>query len=594
MSESFSYATRAAMPSKMRHIEVRRLSVKDHAAVIAAERRAYDRETQEPEHLIEARLRYEDDHYGSLNLGLFADDKLVGYVLAHLDDGAEFPGQAIADNVYVADLVVLPGYHRHLPRLLTAFAREVRLEYPGLPIAAHSIGETGKMWRTHQAVFRRLGFELAAELSNETTRAGQAAPLVVWEPLAAECCTGRKRPVDSSQESGRFDTSSGKALRTSLVTDEDGLLRLREQWQGIEQAVPGLTVFQTHRYQAAWVRSFAVDLKLMIVCIHDDSELIGIAPFQVSLLRMHGKVRRQLTFLGAPWQVDRPAFLFSRDVRDCAEAAARALLARRDQWDVIWFHEQDAGDPALEKFCATLSTHGILHGRVPSSHCPYLTFAGTWEQLLATKSQKFRKNLKMARRKLQGAGQLEYTSCAGDEPRLQQLFGEYEVLESRGWKAGKGVGVSQSVEHLRFYRHLIHAFGDSGQFIFRCLRVDGHLVAATFGLAHARRFYSLHIAHDAAYSSCSPGTYLESLELEECFQSDLEEYDFLGGFLKNKVRWATHARDTVEVHLYQRRPPLVAAYLYFFVVKPRLKRLLSRFGIRLPTRPRTDRVDDEG
>ena len=570
----------------MQHIQVRRLSVKDRAAVIAVERRAYARDIQEPEHLIEARLRYEDDHYGSLNLGLFADDRLVGYVLAHLDDGAEFAGQAIAENVYVADLAVLPGYQRHLLKLLNAFTREVRLEYPGLPIVAHSIRETGRMWRRHDAVLRKLGFALTNRPSDETTRAGEAASLVVWEPLAAE-----RRKV-RLQASERYRTSSGKELRTSLIADEDGLLWLREHWQRIEESVPGLTVFQTHRYQAAWVRSFAVDLKLMIVCVHDDHELIGIAPFQVSLIRMHGKVHRQLSFLGAPWEVDRPTFLFSRDARDCAEAVAQALLARRDQWDVIWFHEQDASDPALESFCATLSSHKVLHGRVPSSQCPYLTFEGTWAQLLATKSQKFRKNLKAARKKLQGAGQLEYATCAGDEQRLQQLFGEYEMLESRGWKPKKGVGASQSVEHLRFYRHLIRAFGASGQFVFRCLRLDGNLVAATFGLVHARRFYSLHIAHDAAYSHCSPGTFLESLEIEECFRADLDEYDFLGGFLKNKVRWATHARDTVEVHLYQRQPRLVAAYLYFFVVKPRLKRLLSRLGVRLPTKPRIDRVDD--
>ena len=155
---------------------------------------------------------------------------------------------------------------------------------------------------------------------------------------------------------------------------------------------------------------------------------------------MHGKVHRQITFLGAPWEVDRPTFLFSRDVHDCAEAAAHALLARRDRWDVIWFHEQDASDPALESFCATLARHGVLHGSVASSQCPYLTFEGTWEQLLASKSQKFRKNLKASRRKLQGAGALEYTTCVGDEQALQQLFGEYELLESRGWKGAKGVG----------------------------------------------------------------------------------------------------------------------------------------------------------
>jgi len=159
---------------------------------------------------------------------------------------------------------------------------------------------------------------------------------------------------------------------------------------------------------------------------------------------------------------------------------------------------------------------------------------------------------------------------------LQALFEEYELLESRSWK-GKvsGVGVSQSVEHLRFYRGLIRAFGNSGQFVFRSLRLDGRMVAATFGLVHRLKYYSLHIANDAEYAKYSPGTLLESLELEECFGAGLEEYDFLGGFLKNKLRWATRMRDTVEVHLYQRQPHLIASYLFYFVIKPPLKWLLS-------------------
>lgn len=576
----------------MRHVQVRRLAESDLAAVIDVERRSYTPELQEPEHLIAERLRHEDESYGSLNLGLFADDSLVGYVLAHLDDGADYAGRGIADNIYVADLAVLPPYQRHLPQLLAALTREIRLEHPGLPIVAHAIDGTERKWRHHGAVLRRLGFELAGGDSVESASVAGAPALIVFHPLATADHGQRKRPAAAPPMRQRYRTSSGKELQTSVVVDEDGLRALAESWQDIERTVPGLTVFQTHRYQAAWVRSFALDRKLLVVCIHDGDELIGIAPFQVSLLPMHGKVLRQLSFLGAPWEVDRPRFLFRRHAEGCAEAAAHALLARREQWDVIWFHEQDAGNGALETFCTTLARRGVLHGRVPSSSCPYLTFTGSWEQLLATKSQKFRKNLKAARKKLQAAGQLEYTNCAGDEQRLQRLFGEYELLESRGWKARKGVGVSQSVPHLRFYRHLIHAFGDSGRFVFRCLRVDGQLVAATFGLLHERRFYSLHIAHDAAHAACSPGTYLESLEIEECFAAGLDEYDFLGGFLTNKVRWASHSRDTVEVHLYQRQPRLVAAYLYFFQIKPRLKRLLAGCGIRWPSTPRTDRIEE--
>jgi CelD/BcsL family acetyltransferase involved in cellulose biosynthesis len=559
--------------------------------VLAVERRTYPTELQEPAELIEERLRFEDVHYSSLNLGLFDDERLTGYLLAHVDDGTEFPGSSVAENVYVADIAVLPGYRRHLGRLILAFGREVRFEYPGLPVVAHTIDSTEDMWRRHDAMFRRYGYRMSQTAQPGTTRAGHPVSLVVWKPDA----TGRVAAAVARAEPFRnrvaVATSSGRPLATCVIGDEDGLRQLRDQWQTLEGSIPGLPVFQTFDYQAAWVRSFGHERRLMIVCVLDGDQLLGIAPFQVSLVRLHGRLHRQLSFLGAPWEVDRPRFLFARDERDCAEAAARTLLARRDQWDLVWFHEQDATDPALATFCAALEGGGVLHGRVPSSHCPCLVLEGTWQQFLATKSQKFRKNLKAARRKLEAAGRLEYDGVAGDAARLQELFGEYELLESRSWKAKDAVGVSQSVEHLRFYRHLIDAFGDSGRFVFRCLRLDGRLVAATFGLRHGRTFHSLHIAHDAAYARSSPGTLLEALELEECFGTDLVEYDPLGGFLKNKVRWATRMRDTVEVHLYQRQPRLVAAYVFYFCIKPPLKRFLARIGVRWPGKPRTDRVE---
>lgn len=555
----------------MEHLSVERLSEEELAEVVALERRIYPPEIQEPVELIQARLRFEDDHYSALNLGLFGDEDLVGYILAHVDDGSDFEEHDIGDNVYIADLAILPKYRRHLIKLLRSFAREVRLEYPGLPIVAHSVGDTGDLWRRHEAVLRRLGVSMVAQTDGVVMEADRIASMLVWRPTGT---SDTKRPTE------RYRASSGKTYGARVVVDEDGLIGLAGPWQASEQALPELTVFQTHRYQAAWTRSLGLADKLMIVCVLDGTEVVGIAPFQVSPHEMHGKVYRQLSFLGAPWEVDRPGFLFSDDAHECAEIVAQALLARRDEWDIIWFHEQTAGDPALESFCATLARNGLLHGRTTSSLCPYLKFEGTWPEFLASKSQKFRKNLKAARRKLETAGRLEYRCCAGGEDLLQDLMLEYEQLESRSWKAKAGVGASQSVEHMRFYLHLASAFSGTGQFIYRCLRLDGLLIAATFGLIHRRKYYSLHIANDAAYAKFSPGTCLESLELEECFSAGLDEYDPLGGFLANKLRWATRTRETVAVHLYQRQPRLVAMYLLYFLVKPPVKRLLSRLGIR--------------
>jgi CelD/BcsL family acetyltransferase involved in cellulose biosynthesis len=572
---------RLCQNSGMQHLQVRRLSERHFGAVIALERASYPRALQEAPALIRARLQHEDEMYSSLNLGLFDGDRLVGYVIAHLDDGTDCREIALGDNVYVADLAIRPAYRRHLLRLLDAFAREVRLEHPGVPVVAHAIGDTAEVWDRHEAILQRLGAGIATRHAN-TDPAIKARWLMVWRP-ATPLEAGRQ-PETRSRGPRRvpFRTRSGRLLDTVLVTDEEGLLELQDAWQRIEAACPGVTVFQTHRYLSEWVRCFGMSYRLVIVCVYDGEDLIGIAPLQIANEKMHRMRVRQLTFLGAPWQVDRPGFLFARDPAGCAEAVASRLLARRDTWDVIWFHEQTAGDAALEAFCETLAGHGLLHGRTASSRCPYLRFEGSWQELLASKSRKFRRNLQTSRRRLEALGRLEYES-RDDGAELGGLLDEYQQLESRSWKRKAGVGVSRSVEHLRFYRKLAGAFGRGGEFAFRCLRLDRRMIAATFGLAHRRRYYSLHITHDAAFAHGSPGTYLESRELEECFAAGLDEYDFLGGFLRNKLRWATHARETVAVHLYQPQRRLRLVFWLYFVAKPRLKRLLVKLtGNRQP------------
>jgi len=576
----------------MSQVQVARLSERHFAAVVALEREVYPPEAQEAESLIAARLRFEDDHYSSLNLGLFEDDRLVGYILAHLDDGKEFLEHAIGDNIYIADIAVRPGYRSHLIRLLKAFSREVRLEYPGLPVVAHSIHGTSDLWERHAAIIQRLGGRMATRIEGVTTRSGLTASLVVWRHLAGDEAQPR-RAADALQPTETYTTSSGRRLGVRVFDDEDGLLSLGEAWRRIEQAMPAITVFQTHPYQCAWVRNFALTRRLMVVAVYEGGEIVGIAPFQVSIVEMHRRELRQLSFLGAPWEVDRPGFLFPQLAADCAEAVACALLARRGQWDLAWFHEQLPGDTALEAFCAALVREGgLLHGRTPSSRCPYLRIEGTWQSLLATKSQKFRKNLKAARRKLEAAGKLAYESTRSDVERLQGLLLEYEALERRSWKSKAGIGAAQSIEHLRFYLHLASEFGATGDFAFRCLRVDGRMVAATFGLTHRRRYYSLHIANDGEFAKHSAGTYLEALELEECFGAGLDEYDFLGGFLKNKLRWATEFRDTVAVHLYQRTPFQVALFIAYFKLKAPLKRLLARLGIAWEGRAPENRLKE--
>ena len=134
--------------------------------------------------------------------------------------------------------------------------------------------------------------------------------------------------------------------------------------------------------------------------------------------------------------------------------------------------------------------------------------------------------------------------------------------------------MSRSEDYFEFYREMAQAFGPRRGFVIRILTVDEKPIAGTFGLEFDGIYYSLQIAHDREFSRSSPGTYLEGLEMEECFGRGYREYEFLGGFLNNKSRW------TIDVSVSRRnctssgrRRSSRALHLLFFRVKPWVKEL---------------------
>jgi CelD/BcsL family acetyltransferase involved in cellulose biosynthesis len=111
------------------------------------------------------------------------------------------------------------------------------------------------------------------------------------------------------------------------------------------------------------------------------------------------------------------------------------------------------------------------------------------------------------------------------------------------------------------------------------LTLDGVDIAATFGLLWRRRFYSLHVAHDAAQVDTSPGVVLTALELEPLFAGGpCDVYDFLGGFLSNKRSWSSGSQFTTALFGDRPRPRGLAFHLVYFQLKPLVRRLLSNAG----------------
>ena len=553
---------------------VKTLQVRDLRRVARLERICHPRGLREGrEHLRSLLMHVEQTGWG-LNLGLFSSRKLIGYVLSHEDDTSSLNPGSGEHVVYVDDIAVHPKYRRFVSRLLTSYLRTLRSIYPRHGLEANGFESIIKTWMQHPDFFLRNGYRLSETRVTEQRRAGRAIHVIRWDPVAREVTPhpagGKRQPRPSSTYA-----REGKQYRVEVWKDEDQWHHLASHWNALLLKTPEATVFQTYEYQRAWWRHFGLSRELFILVIHQGEAVIGIAPLQTTPTRYYGKYFRELGFIGVNWEVDRPKFLFADHGAICCDITARFLAEHDGYWDLCRLYEQREDSLVLTTFQEQMHSYGYLTGASKDATAPYLRTDTTWEAFRKSLSRRLRKNLSGAKNKLAALGAVDYLDFS-TYPEVVDKLEWYKDIEQRSWKATAGVGPSKTGIYYRFYADLAEQFGKSGQFHLRFITLDDTPVAGTFGLQFNGTFYSLHIAHDRQYEKCSLGTLLESLELESCFRGDCREYDFLGSFLTNKLRWTSTVRTSKELHIYQRRARLVLLYVLYLKLKPVVKDTIKK------------------
>lgn len=371
---------------------------------------------------------------------------------------------------------------------------------------------------------------------------------------------------------GRSYQIDGETYSVKLLQSEADWPIYKSIWDSLVKASPNHNLFQSFDFLYLWWQYFAEDKKLYILFICKDDELIGFASFNILKRKIRGLSFDEVGFIGSPMEVDRPSLIMTSKRNSITyhsgiKAIVQFLTDNRKDWDLIQIFEQE-NDAALDVMKQAFKNAGLWLGHKWSSQCYYLDCTQPWDSFIATKSRKFKKNLRAAKRKLENQGDLEYQVYRNWSEVKQQLD-IYRDIEGRSHKESEGVGIAKSQTSLEFYYQLAETFANKGDFCIRVLTLDNKPIVATFGIYYDKVFYSLQITHDKEYNKASPGTYLESVELEECYnEKDCDLYDFLGAFVNNKSRWSSTYKQTESLHIYQRSPVLTTVFATHFLLEP--------------------------
>ena len=171
--------------------------------------------------------------------------------------------------------------------------------------------------------------------------------------------------------------------------------------------------------------------------------------------------------------------------------------------------------------------------------------SGGYEQWMAARSSRFRRNLRRAER-LATERDLTIINVRHDG----ELFERIESIEQQSWKGHEESGVL-SEEMNRMYRHMVKRLQVRGRLRAHVATVphdDGRRdIGYILGGIRARRYRGLQISFVDGFDDLSVGNLLQHHQIQTLCQSDLADVYDMGMDIEYKRRWADRAETSVMV-----------------------------------------------
>lgn len=299
------------------------------------------------------------------------------------------------------------------------------------------------------------------------------------------------------------------------------------------------TPFQSLPWLASWWEVYGQDYTPHIMVVRRAGEILGVVP----LMSAKGQTVPVLEWLGAG-RSDHAPLLLRPDFADaCLEAVLTYLHASPFKWCLLSLRTLQ------ESQCNWLrdrlsSGRYLLDGDDIS---PRTVVQGSWDEYLALKSRKHRKNIKRSLKQAQELPGLQI-SCVGEY--TSGLVDEIMDVERRSWKAKEG-SLRLEGDGRKLYQAFLQKFSSEGQLELWICRFNETLLAyiITFNYQNSIFYYNGAYRSDCASFNpdISPGSLLIASALMSAHDRGAKTFDFLRGDEPYKKLWANEDRNLYHI-----------------------------------------------
>lgn len=277
----------------------------------------------------------------------------------------------------------------------------------------------------------------------------------------------------------------------------------------------GASLFLRPGWLRAWMDAFG-HRAVRIYTVRRGGRLVALVPL------LCGRFNASLT---SPTNDHTPVWAPLAEDGAAARALARAVLADRPARLRLGILERDC--VATRHFTWTLERTGyrpVVHHREWS---PYVDTSVTPAVFAKRFTAKHRSSMRRRERRLADLGEVTFEACRGGSG-MPGVLEEGLAIEASGWKGRRGTAIACDPATLRFYRRVADWAAAHGWLLLTMLRVDGRMIAFSFGFDHDGVVSGLKIGYDEAHARLSPGLHLIHRTFDLALAGPTREMDLLG------------------------------------------------------------------
>jgi CelD/BcsL family acetyltransferase involved in cellulose biosynthesis len=358
--------------------------------------------------------------------------------------------------------------------------------------------------------------------------------------------------------------SSTGAGTSVLLTDLEALEPIEDEWRAL--AVARENPHLTPELFRAWANNYEDAARPFVPAVfHPDGRLRGLLPLVITRDRL-----RQVQFAAANFWMPLHPVAALEDEEEVGAAAGRLLAARRSEWRALTLDNVAAGARWRDALVTALTSdygRGLVTRRIEH---PWLVAetADGWESYLASRSPKFRQELRRIERRLDeshGVSIRESTSAEELRADLETLFRFHSLRRSE-----LGGSTYDEPAMRRTLEEFAGAALARGWLRLRILELDGDDAAANLFFCVGRRCAGYLLSWHPKWAAISLGRIAMADGLRAAATGGAHEFDLSVGRTEFKAQYATSERVVYTTWLYPRRTAAL------FALRRAARKLLPR------------------